>query len=60
MREGSQIEFKEALPAKKDSDPWASGANYIGDHARNGRAPRPSRLMCNALDAVGIQMYWEQ
>ena len=34
--EGEQIEFKERLPAKGESnDPWEAGENKIGDHAKN-------------------------
>ena len=34
--EGEQIEFKESLPAKKETpDPWMTGKNHIGDRAKN-------------------------
>ena len=34
--EGEQIEFKESLPARKNStDPWIAGKNQIGDRAKN-------------------------
>ena len=34
--EGEQIEFKERLPAKGNSnDPWEAGRNKIGDYAKN-------------------------
>lgn len=33
--EGSEVEYKETLPAKSGSDPWVTGKNEIGDKARN-------------------------
>jgi len=33
--EGTQVEFKQALPSNKGMDPWEAGADHIGDKARN-------------------------
>jgi hypothetical protein len=35
VQEGSDVEFKEALPARSGDDPWLGGGNHIGDRARN-------------------------
>ena len=35
VQEGSQVEFKEQLPAKKGDDPWLTGRGRVGDYARN-------------------------
>jgi Schlafen, AlbA_2 len=36
VQEGSQVEFKETLPAKGAAvDPWVSGKDQVGDFARN-------------------------
>ncbi|MEO1352159.1 MAG: ATP-binding protein [Cyanobacteria bacterium J06635_15] len=36
VKESSEVEFKEDLPARKgDLDPWIKGENKIGDRARN-------------------------
>lgn len=35
VQEGSEVEFKEALPAKDGADPWAAGQERISDRARN-------------------------
>ena len=35
VQEGSQIELKVALPARKGQDAWVSGEQKVGDYARN-------------------------
>ena len=35
VQEGSQVELKATLPAKRGEDPWVAGEGRIGDYARN-------------------------
>ena len=35
VQEGSQVELKVTLPARKGDDPWTTGEGRIGDYARN-------------------------
>lgn len=35
VQEGQEVEFKETLPAKDGKDGWLSGADRLGDRARN-------------------------
>ncbi len=35
VQEGTEIEFKETLPAKKGVDPWLEGTQRIGEYARD-------------------------